>query len=396
MALVDSEASFQKRCDELEANLHTILVAAGIQTFSTLAFAVGAPQAAPTDDAMQRFADRIHGAVATIAQLAVLKRLHFESVTLVMADLKKQVTSGDTSEPGKSLPFVEKQRRLRDQQQRITGISHKHEQQPSHALIDTMFNIIETGALVYVPPSKCGSRDAEIQSEAKSKQKQLLTLEQGTLKASAGDGLSTIDVGAEMKLMYALQRRGLACDLVNLITWEAHMEWSNKLFRSLMSESVPGFNPISVQQLLRADQELFLIMAAEFDGTLRAANVGDPPPLNAEIRRLMNDPRINIHLTPTMKSEKRAVSVNQDHPKGGPPKKQKTAKPVAAKAPSQLPPELVGLNLKTRDGKPLCWKRNLKQGCSNEVKKNRCRFGYHYCMRCLKAGHGAWECPEAA
>lgn len=398
MALVDSEASFEKRCNELHANLHTILGAAGIGTFSSLAFAVGAPQAAPSDDAMQRFSDRIHGAVATLAQVSILKRLHFEAVTLVMADLKRQVTAGDVSEPGKTLPFIEKQRRLRTQQQRITGISHKHEQQPSHALIDAAFNMLETGAIVYIPPSKCGSRDLEIQSEAKSKQKQLLTLEQGTLKTSAGDSLAAVDVGTEMKLMYALQRRGLAFDLVGLVTWDVHMEWTNKLFRALMTESIPGFNQISVQQLLRADQELFLIAAAEFDGPLKAVNAADPAPLDAEVRRLMHDPRINIHLTPTMKGDKRVSTSGPERaPQGHPPqKKQKTGKPQNQKAPSQLPPELAGLRLRNKEGRPLCWKKNLKQGCSNEVKKGRCRFGFHQCMRCLKTGHGAWECPEMA
>ncbi|CAK9007933.1 unnamed protein product, partial [Durusdinium trenchii] len=118
----------------------------------------------------------------------------------------EEVTAGDVTEPGKTLPFIEKQRRLRAQQTRITGISHKHEQQASHALIDAAFNILETGAVVYLPPSKCGSRDAEIQSEAKNKQKQLLTLEQGTIKATASDALVSVDIGTEMKLMYALQR----------------------------------------------------------------------------------------------------------------------------------------------------------------------------------------------
>ena len=50
-----------------------------------------------------------------------------------------------------------------------------HEQKASHALIDLCFHIVETGALVYVAPSQCTTRDAEIQNEAKNKQKQLLT-----------------------------------------------------------------------------------------------------------------------------------------------------------------------------------------------------------------------------
>ena len=178
MALVDSTASFEKRCNELQDGLHEVFSDAGINTFSSLAFAVGTPQSAPADDDMQRFTDRLMGGPATLADLSVVKRIHFEAVTLVMVDLQKHSSAQDISEPGRSLPFVEKQRRLAAQQARITGISHKHEQQASHALIDACFQMIENGSLVYIAPSKCGSRDQEIQQDSKTRQKQLITIEQ--------------------------------------------------------------------------------------------------------------------------------------------------------------------------------------------------------------------------
>ena len=90
MALVDSTASFEKRCNELQETLHDVFQDAGITTFSALAFAVGTPQSASSDDDMQRFADRLMGGPASLAELSLVKRLHFESVTLVMVDIQKQ------------------------------------------------------------------------------------------------------------------------------------------------------------------------------------------------------------------------------------------------------------------------------------------------------------------
>ena len=393
MALVDSTASFEKRCNELQNGLHQTLCDAGINTFSSLAFAVGTPQSAPPDDDMQRFADRLMGGPASLAELSVIKRIHFEAVTLVMVDLQKHSASQDLSEPGRSLPFVEKQRRLMMQQERITGISHKHEQQASHALIDACFQMIESGSLVYIAPSKCGSRDHEIQQDAKAKQKQLVTIEQGALKAVASPSLPVVDIGTEMRLMYALQRRGLAFDLVSLMSWDVHSEWCNKLFRALMADTIPNFSPISLDQLLRADQELFVLLAAEYTGTLKPAAVDADPPLDEEVRRLMNDPRINVHLTPVQRVEKRNVNTtappNSTSPKGN---GNKRARNEAPKALSQMPAELQGLHTKTKDGKPICWHKNLKKGCKNATKNGRCRFGFHVCMKCLKAGHGAAEC----
>ena len=127
---------------------------------------------------------------------------------------------------------------------RITGICHKNEQQPAHSLIDTCFQIVESGALIYIAPSKCSSRDSEIAAESKAKTKQVLTLEQGSLKTSSAPELPPADVGTELKLMFALQRRGLAFDLVNLVSWNVHVEWTNKLYRSLMTEVASGFHPI--------------------------------------------------------------------------------------------------------------------------------------------------------
>ena len=220
-----------------------------------------------------------------------------------------------------------------------------------------------------------------------------MTIEQGALKAIASQSLATIDVGTELRLMYALQRRGLAMDLVGLISWDTHTDWSNKLFRALMADTVPNFNPITIDQLLRADQEMFLLLAAEYTGPLKAPSADQDPPLDQEVRRLMNDPRVNVHLTPIQRIEKRAAPATT--PVQGSPnrnnfnKKQKTDAP---KAPSQVPAELQGLHTKTKDGKPICWHKNMKKGCRNATKNGRCRFGYHTCMKCLKPGHGAADC----
>ena len=148
--------------------------------------------------------------------------------------------------------------------------------------------MVEGGALVYIPPSKCSSRDSEIQFEGKVKQKPLIMLEQGSLKAVSSDKLATVDVGAEMKLMYALQRRGLAFDLVDLLSWDVHTEWAIKWFRSLMAEAVPNFHPISLEQLLRADQELLVLLAAECSGSLKP-DQGQDPPLDEQVQTLIDE-----------------------------------------------------------------------------------------------------------
>ena len=257
VSITESKPVFEKRCDELLTNLNTELKAKGIETYAQLAFAIGTPQSPPSPADMAEFCNNVR-AHASLGESSAVKRLHFESVTLVMAELKQQVASNDISEPSKRLPFLDKQNLLAAQKACIVGLSHKGEQLPSHALIDAAYSIVESGAIVYLPPSKCGSRDMEIQTDVKQKPKQLITIEQGTLKTSSGDNLQSIDVGTEMRLHYAFQRRGLAFDLVRLVSWEQHQEWTNKLFNALASDTPQNFNGPSLSSLLRADRELFV------------------------------------------------------------------------------------------------------------------------------------------
>ena len=84
MTLIDSTAAFEKRCDELRAGLKDVFSASFVTTFSELAFAVGTPQSPVSDAVMQRFADNLFGGPCTIGDCAVIKRIHFEAITLVI------------------------------------------------------------------------------------------------------------------------------------------------------------------------------------------------------------------------------------------------------------------------------------------------------------------------
>ena len=186
--------------------------------------------------------------------------------------------------------------------------------------------------------------------------------------------------------MFAFQRRGLAFDLVGLLTWPVHVEWTNKLYRALTAETAPGFNSVSLIQLIRADRELFTIPSTEYQGQgpLKAEIAADPP-LDDLVKQLMIDPRINIHLTPMPSVDNRPA---QDETGDKDDKRIKKKPAPKVKTSPQVPDEPKGLGTKTKDGKPICWHYNLTKGCGNPLKNGRCRFGFHICMRCGKKEHG--------
>eukprot|EP00435_Cladocopium_sp_Y103_P011282 s3229_g2.t3 len=295
MALIDSEKAFQKRCDELHDGLFDKMKGQNITSFSTFAFSVGSPQNPVSDSDFAQLTDSIFEGQTTLGTTAILRRLHFEACTLLVADMKTQSASVDASEPVRKLPYVEKTSRLEAQKKKLNGLLHSPEQQPSHSLIDSVFSMMESGSLTYVHPSKCHSREHEIQAEAKSRSKTMLTIEQGSLKQTVVSSLTDIDTGTELKLYFAMQRRHLAFDLVGLLSWERCQKWLDKLMSSLVSDAPQHFTPISLTQIMRADREIFSLMASEHKESLKAAP-GAKPPLDETFEKLMHDPRINVHL----------------------------------------------------------------------------------------------------
>ena len=103
------------------------------------------------------------------------------------------------------------------------------------------------------------------------------------------------DTSTELRLLFALQRRHLAFEIVHLLSWQPCQIWLDKLMGSLLHESSVAGPSLSLTQILRADREIFTIMAAEFSGSL-IAEKDKPPPLDAVLVRLMHDPRVNVHL----------------------------------------------------------------------------------------------------
>eukprot|EP00435_Cladocopium_sp_Y103_P051004 s3063_g15.t1 len=189
MALVDSESAFKKRCEQLQPGLAAKAEAQNLKTFSTFAFAAGSPQNQVSDVEIGKLAESLYRN-PTLGDIATVRRLHFEACTYLLNDMKTNAANSDASEPVKKLPFIEKQTRLEAQKRRITGLLHKPDQQPAHSLIDLAFHIVETGALTYIGPSKCHSRDMEIQAESKQKSKQIITLEQGSLRRVRSAGMT--------------------------------------------------------------------------------------------------------------------------------------------------------------------------------------------------------------
>ena len=143
-----------------------------IGSFSTLAFALGSPQNPVSDEEFTKLADAVFETQSTMGTTAVLRRLHFESCTLLVAEMKTQSACADASEPIRKLPFIEKQSRLDAQMKRLPGLPHTPAISLSHRC-----------------GLQCGGKwehhlhtPEQVPLQESEAQTEMITLEQGALK----------------------------------------------------------------------------------------------------------------------------------------------------------------------------------------------------------------------
>ena len=253
-SIVDSKAHFSKRCAEIGMSTRALasLVANGYETIGMLAFAIGQPGVPLVEDTIQQFARTTFGVAAPMADVTALKRMVFESHTLVLAQLREQVANPDAATMRK-LPAVERKAKMRGLRARLTGVVVEHQLEPSHALLDVFSRQWESRQLEYVHAEKCTSREWEVMKHKSSKQ---LTIDQDKLLVKEEKTVPEQPVNAsELQVLEALRRRGVAMACVDMISWEAHEKYLQKLFNHLRGEAPENFSRPTLQQVLKADRQ---------------------------------------------------------------------------------------------------------------------------------------------
>ncbi|CAE7424313.1 unnamed protein product [Symbiodinium sp. CCMP2592] len=409
MSLVDSEAAFTQRCQEVNAGtIHTALRDNGVTTFASLAYACGTPQDRPTQTELDAFSTRILGAAPRLGDVSLLKRLIFESCTFVIAQLRQNV-QGDASETPKKLPLAEKAARAADQKRRLAGVHIERDSVPSYALVDLCFHMIEVG-VTWISPGRCTSRESEIQLSTRDQTK-VFKLEDNSLKVGneGPDDVACFD--SPIRLQWCLQRRGLALDQARLMSWQQHERWVHCLLHALTRECPSGFHKPDMNRIVQADREAWLILASEVP-SLKVTAAGEFP-LGVALEALRTDPRITMYLMPTWgrqpdvkipldvpsppkdgeglsRSAKRRRRLKAAAARNATPPGKSTSTPKGARA---MPAELKGTHQKTEDGKLICWDHNCG-GCKLKTDGDppACQHGVHVCAFCRRAGHSFRNC----
>eukprot|EP00435_Cladocopium_sp_Y103_P060549 s295_g22.t1 len=267
----------------------------GVRTLGQLAFAVGQPGQPIQDNSVEQLVQNALGRAPSLQETACVKRAAFEAQTYLTATLRQAVDRSEDSLPRK-IPFAERQTRMEALKLGLAGLSISGEHEPAHCLLDRACGMYEANSLKYLDLASCVSRSLESQGTTRNRE---LTLEKGSLVMKNNDDKLQSATDSEIKVHYAMVRRGLTFQFAKLMSYNQHTEWETFLFEALHREPPPGYSRPSLTQLLQCDKAAFSRLASTLS-SIRQRDDGSYP-LGSELLDLRSDPMIALYLAPVSK-----------------------------------------------------------------------------------------------
>ena len=368
--------------------------------------------------------------VADHPKTAALRRLFYDAFTCVAAGMKSKLERTDDDAP-KRLPLEERTARYEKLKSRLIGMNLVGQLECSHALVDKCVQMAEDNILRHVPWEDCTMRQQELEGVKKVKEWRPDAL--GHMKEKVHPDNPKADLGSDLLLKYALQRRGMAFEQALIMKFEVHELLVDRLLCEYLRTPPAGYRVINLDQLLRTDKEIFRRMAEETRGGIVADAMGSLP-LEAALKKVLYEPGVQMFLLPmpatspsaasssgvgggaaqqaaqapaaSRKAAKRAraeasrlASEKAEAPHDQAAKRGDKGKgrgAAAARVGPRMPQALIGMAAMTDDNRPLCFNFNLA-GCPSTgvVVGQRCDRGWHLCCRpgCFQE-HSLAQCPK--
>ena len=409
---VESKPVFRARASQIGLDEEVIngFELAGLATFGAFAFSCSYQPGSQDERPFVEMVAKTLAREALPGELALLRRMFFESHAVSLQDMRNRLDRPTDSAPAKVLP-AERAARYEAQCTRLKGIELTGPMEPSNSLIDTVFAMMDTNELKYPPLHTLTSREQELMGE-----KEDVELKEYSLRIKAGSiGLKEkvvdlrADLTSDLKVRFALQRRALAFDQAGLISWEIHDRWISMLFHRLQEVPPPGYAMTSMDQILRADRKMFVKMSE-----MCRANIvpvpGSARPLDVAMEKYVdhNDVLYLLAPMPMSAASTSTSGSNRFAPYGDKPQQQQAKSQPGKKGKGkgkgkskgksgvkQSGPS--GCSSKTTDGKNICFGFNRSDGCSSTNVKvgSSCNRGFHVCGKAgCHENHPMFECPR--
>ncbi|CAK9015463.1 Uncharacterized protein (Fragment) [Durusdinium trenchii] len=291
---MDSRASFKDRARQIglpEAAIAS-LEGQNLATFGQFAFVSSFQPGSPDETPFVTALTKVLGEPPSPGDLAGWRRLFFESHTLTMSDLRSRLDRRD-DEPPRKLLMPERAERLEAAKTTLVGLTIDSQLEPAHKLVDVVVQQAEESTIRYIPLKDCLSRESEL---LHNKHEQAIEFKNdGTMRLSKRQKEIRADIGGDLKAKLAMQRRALAYHLAGLCTFQKLDSIIQRMFALLTKEPVKGFRAVSLQQVILADQEMWMAAAQASRGTHLTV---PGRPLDDILSRCFEAPETRYHLLP--------------------------------------------------------------------------------------------------
>ena len=444
---VDSAAAFKERyCDDkIQLGAHVArFEAAGWFTFADLVFSTtftpqnGMEERYNDDIVMKGLGDLSH------RDCTKLRRLFFEAYTMVGASLRQTVESPSGSAP-REIPNAELESRRERTAARFPGVPLENELDVADRLLIRAIEVYDSNKIAYIGLDLCTKRDDAVVGVQKNSEWESAPNVRGGFTFSRPDDGRRVNLDGQFKFAFAMQRRSLAMDMAEIMSYQNSERLRGRLIAALMLEPPPGFLPIGFQQALDADRCFWVEMAKvtrkgiklnssarpcdtefqkvyenfTFNMTLMprqgSVRMGQSPP--AALHDKVAPPQLALHdrVTPPAggggkRQRRQAAAAANQNAGASSSNNSKAAKDLAAanaianafkrpktekgagrdnkERPVRLPPKLIGMctsSSRATGSKKFCFSYNL-DGCDGAAAGASCPKGLHACMQPLPNG----------
>ena len=111
---------------------------------------------------------------------------------------------------------------------------------------------------------------------------------EGRLKRVFTPGEDKADLKDHLMLRYALQRRGVALEIARLMSFKVHEKLINFFFEELARDALPGYSQVTLEQVRRADKEVFMRLAEKTRGGI-VQEAGDDLQLDRFLHNIIQE-----------------------------------------------------------------------------------------------------------
>ena len=227
--------------------------------------------------------------------LPMLRMLWWESWGAATADLKRSAESSATSKRALGAPELGARRKAVEQLV-SPGLEITPELDVSDSLITECVGLVDQNRLQYIPWEICTTRDLEVVGTKKDPSWVKDT--DGFMKAEFKEGESRTKCTSQYALDHILMRRGLAMAMADLMSWNTHEKIRRDLMCAMNRLPPPGYDPVTLGQVRRADETLFRLLQRAVQNGVRGPK--DALPLDAKdiVDKALLSREYNLELQP--------------------------------------------------------------------------------------------------